>query len=71
MGLCETVDVVVRLTWVDKLVMGDIIDIVFIQEFLVYHPRGIWNHLVDPSTLSDCLASLGVSHGGCGFVAGT
>jgi hypothetical protein len=67
----ETVDIIMSLRRIYQLVMGDVIDIVLIQEFLVDNPWGIWDNFIDPSTLTNCFASLGVCHGGCGFVACT
>jgi len=65
LGLGKLVNIVVSFAWVYKLVVGDIVDIVLIHEFLVDDPRGIGDNLVYPSTLTDSLASFGVSHGWC------
>jgi hypothetical protein len=61
----ETVDIIMSLRRIYQFVMGDVIDIVLIQEFLVDYPWGIRDNFIHPSTLTDCFASLGVSHGGC------
>lgn len=71
LGLGKLVNIVVSLAWVYKLVVGDVVDIVLVHEFLVDNPRGIGNNLVYPSTLTDSLASFGVSHGWCILVVRT
>jgi hypothetical protein len=68
LGLGKLVDIVVSFAWVYELVMGDIVDIVLVHEFLVDNPRGIGNNLVYPSTLTNSLASFGVGHGWCVLV---
>lgn len=65
MSFSKAVNIIVSFGRINQLVMSDVIDIVLIQEFLVHYPRGIWNNLIDPSTLTNCFASLGVSHGWC------
>lgn len=65
LGLGKLVNIVVSFAWVYKLVVGDIVDIVLIHEFLVDDPRGIGDNLVYPSALTDSLTSFGVGHGWC------
>jgi hypothetical protein len=59
------------LTGIHQLIVGDVINIVFVQECLVNHPWGVRDDFVDPSTLTDGLTSLSMSHRRCRLVVGT
>ena len=69
--LGKGIDVIVACTRVDQLVMCDIVDLVLLQPSLIDHPWRVRKDLVDPSTMSDRLASLGVGHGWGVFVPRT
>lgn len=42
--------------------MGDVIDVVFVEERLVDYPGGVRDNLINPAAVSNGLAAFGMAH---------
>lgn len=61
------VDIVAFSRAVWFIIMGNVVDVVLIQELRCDNPRAIWNDLVDPFAVSDGFGALGTSEDGEAF----
>lgn len=57
------VDVVATITTLVRIIiMGNVINLVLIDESLVDHPRRVWDDLVNPPTVTNGFAPFGMAH---------
>lgn len=56
-GLDGRVDVVALIGAVGDVVVGDVVDLVLLEELGRHDPRAVFNHLVHPSAVADRLGA--------------